>query len=446
MSLNTYVTRQEVLDGMNAMFQVRVGLLDYANKTLVNRTQMWDLPKYGNGQTIQVRKRVVTRGTLTDIATLNGAFTKTLQFVEQETIDVTVDSFYNSFFELNAVNQKLFLNGESANDNTVYAATNDLVFKTQKYLYDRLILNANILALSPATSLNNQTTLGQIHTVSIQNNMPQKACLMISNTAAKSLQSHFGAYLNDKASTPALTNRIPPVGYFSEIFSDNVVTRFDGGTANASNGVATLSIAAVNGDTTLTIDNLLVGNTIIVGAAITLNSPTVSAMARGTYQVINQDINQPSFIAQDAPATNPNFTPAVKDANGIIITPGFYTVPGGGVLTVTIQAGGNGSKVATSGNFQTIQAPGASIPIGTPVVFYAPHIVSFVVADTGISFASPKITPIENATNTYSNYKDVNLRYATQGDLSTETNAKELASMWGGGFDGFYLIRVMTNN
>jgi len=445
MALNSFVTRQEVLNAMNAAFQPRAFLLDYANKTLVDRTTAYNIPTYGNGQTIKVRKRSVTRGVTTNISLLNGPMTKTIQPIEQETIDLTVDTFYNATFQLNAVNQKLFLNGEAANVETVDAAANDLVFRVQKYLYDHLILSSNILALSPASSLNTQDALGQIGVVAKSNNMPEDACLMVSNTALNNLSSHFGVYLNQNASTPALKNTLPGFGLFSEIKSDNVVENYVTGTAINSTVTPVLSVAAVNGDTALTIDFTAAnaGLTIIVGDPLTATAADVFSIARGTYQRISQSVNRPSFIAADIPAgtVNADFTPPVIDVFGNIVTKGFYTVPVGGVVTISI-----GQTVATSGNFQTIEGPAATIPIGTPITFYDDHVASFMVARTGISFASPRIVEIENATNTYSTHNDLSLRFATQGSLLTETNQKEIAAIWGQGMDNFYLIRVMSNN
>jgi len=441
---NQYITRQEVLNGYSAAFMLNLFILKYADKTLVNRTAEWDLPIYGNGATIQVRKYPITPVTRVNIATLNGPLTKTIQNVEQETVDVTVDQFLYSAFQINAVNEKLFLNGRAADDETMHAAVKPAAHQVNKDLYEGLILNANILALSPSTTLNTQKTLGSINVVAHHNNMPAGRCLMVSPTAINDLTTHFGTYLNSKASSPALENRLPGFGYFSEIGGDNVVEEFITGTANTNTGTTTLSVAAVNDDVTLTIDFTVatgVGLTIGVGDPLSLDSATVQAVARASFQNIPRTIQLPSFIAADAPASNPDFTPAVKDANGITITRGFYTVPVTGIVTVSLS-----QKVATSGNFQTISAPSAIVPIGTPVRFYDNHVVSFMISESGINFASPRIKRIENATNLYSRHEEIDMRFATQGNLLTETNTKELAMMWGKGYDSFYLIRVMSNN
>lgn len=436
MSLNQFTTTQEVLDAMNAAFQVRAFLLDYANTTLVNRSADWTVSDYGRGSTIQVRRRSTTRGVRTDISTLNGPMTKIIQKVEQETIDIILSEFYNATFELNAVNQKLFLNGESANKETAYAAVDNLVFNVQEFLYDNLIKNANILALSPQTSLNNQTTLGRINVIANSHNMPEKRALMISNNAFNDLAAHFGSYLNDKASTPALRNRLSGLGMFDIIAGDNVVANFETGNAFEDNSTATLAVAAPNGTTQLSVNNMSNGKTINVGSPITFVSSTVRSVARGTFQVISTDVTRPSLIVAADP-TLADFTPAVGN------TPGFYTV---GVAVSTQVTFKTEQAVQTSGNFQAIDAPSAIIPIGTPIRFYEDHVVSFMTSDTGISFTAPKLTPIGNATNVYSTHKDLSLRYSTQGDLLTETNVKELACIWGTGMDKAYLIRNMTAN
>jgi hypothetical protein len=443
MALNQYITRQEVLNGYSAAFYINAFLLKYADKTLVDRTAEWDVPVFGNGATIQVRKYPVAPVTLVDVSTINGALTKVQQTVQQRTVNVTISQFCYSLFEISTINQKLSLNGRAVDDETINAAVMPLVFQVQKHLYDNLILNANILANSPTTTMNTQNSLGNIQVIATSNNMPMDACLMLSNNAVNDLRSHFGTYLNSKVSSPALSNKLDGLGIFSEIAGDNVVKQWVTGTANTSTVTPVLSVAAVDGDTGLTIDFTVAnaGLTIIVGDPLTFDSATVFAVARGTYQVIDQTVNQASLIAADAAGVNPDFTPAVLDANGIIITPGFYTVPAGGVVSITV-----GQTIQTAGNFQTIQAPSAIIPIGTPIKFYADHVASFMVARSGINFASPRIRQIENATNVYSTYEDVNLRYSTQGNLQTETNFKQLASMWGSGYDNFYLIRNMSSN
>ena len=67
------------------------------------------------------------------------------------------------------------------------------------------------------------------------------------------------------------------------------------------------------------------------------------------------------------------------------------------------------------------------------------------ISDTGISFAAPKLTKIENATAMYSSYNQLNFRYQMQGNLDNEVNTREIAALYGSGYDKAYLIRVMSN-
>jgi hypothetical protein len=122
-------------------------------------------------------------------------------------------------------------------------------------------------------------------------------------------------------------------------------------------------------------------------------------------------------------------------------TEGYYTVTGGGTVTIPVT-----TAIKTEGNFQVVDAPANVIPVGTFVDFFGDHVAGNYITKSGISFASPKLKRIDNATVKWSDGKGVSLRWASQGSLSQETNQHELACLYGAGMDEAYLIRVMSSN
>ncbi len=431
----TYRTKQEVLDGFAAAFDVRNRFISYANTGLVDRTSAYNVPLNGVGHEIFVRRRSTTRGQVINVTGLTGAISKVKSNIEQQTISVNVNQFYYAEFDINSVEGKLFVNGKSADDETVMAATDDLHFNVNKFLYDGLIKNANILALSPSTSLSNQNTLGQVSTIANHHNMPERRCLTISQTAATDLQSHFGTYFNNKASNPALSNQSFSAGYFQDVGGDNVVTKFITGTAHTLNGQTdriTVNSTVNNGDTTVDlINDSASSKTINVGEPMTFDESNISAVARGTFQIIDRSISKPSVIIAEG----------VDGQNGYVAANRQYTVGAGASIVVTIE-----QSVDLSGNFQTVKSPNDEIEAGADLTFYDDHYVSFMLSDTGLSFAAPKLQKIENAEAMYSSYNQLNFRFQTQGDLGNEVNTNEIAALYGAGYDPAYLVRVMSNN
>lgn len=445
MSMNQYLSRQEVLDAYNAMFQTESPYLKYANTEIVNRSQEWDLAQFGNGIRVQVRRRPTTRGTTIDPATVSGPIVKTLQYVEMETIDVDIDKFYYSQFEISSINEKFYLNGNAVTDETIKAAVDDQRYQVTGYLYEKLLLKSRILALSPSSSIGNQTSLGRIQEKSKLHNMPALGCLLTSLRAGTDIQASFGPYFNTKVSNPSLTAENPTLGYFGDLKSYHNVKLFKTGNAVSDNGSTTVATAITNGATTIDLENMTPGVIIRVGSPLVFNASDVRSVGRGAYNIIPTSEDQPSFIVA-ADATNPDFTagpPPGENPNFTYLpaNEGFYTVPGGGALTIPVT-----TPIQTSGNFQVVDAPADTIAIGTPVNFFDDHVASNYITTSGISFASPRLKRIKNADVEYSEDSGVSLRWASQGDLSTDTNREELASLYGSGMDQAYLIRVMSNN
>ncbi|GAI42947.1 unnamed protein product, partial [marine sediment metagenome] len=201
--VNKYQNTQEVLNGMAAAFVSKNRFIDFANTGLVNHTNTYKVPVNGLGYDIEVRRRSTVKVNTLDVRGLTGGFAKTKSNIEQQVVTVSVDQFSYSEFDINTVEGVLFLNGSAATDETVYASMDSLNFTVNQHIYDGLVRNSNILALSPSTSLSNQATLGSINTVANVHNMPTRRCLTVSQTAIVDLQSHFGTYLNQKASNPS---------------------------------------------------------------------------------------------------------------------------------------------------------------------------------------------------------------------------------------------------
>ena len=448
MALNLYTSRQEVLDAYNARFFVEAPYLKYANREIINRSQEWDLAEFGNGITVQVRRRPTTRGTTLDATTLNGPVTKTFQSVEMQTINVTVDTVYYAPFEINSVNEVFYLNGKAVTDETILGAVQDQQYKVTGYLYERLLLNSRILAGSPSSSLGNQTSLGRINEKATLHNMPALGCLLTSLRAGTDIQASFGPYFNTKASNPALTAENPTLGYFGDLKSYHNVKQFKTGDAVNDNGTTNVQAIITNGATSIPLQGLTPGAIIRVGSPLEFDDSNLRSVGRGAFNIISTTEDKPSFIVA-SDSTNPDFTagpPPGENANFTFLSgvEGYYTADGSGEVTIPIT-----TPINLTGNFQNVlstQTIANQIAVGTLVNFFADHVAGNYITDSGISWASPRLKRIMNSEVEYSDNNGISLRWSVQGDLSTDTNIHELASLYGAGFDPAYLIRVMSNN
>lgn len=386
---NTFSASSLVLDLTLAEFQESSAMFDVADTQIAGYWEK-NLPTWAKGQTVSVLKYPrypVTRTTVsqgTDI-TINPTD------IQQETETVLVDQLFFTAINLTNVEQKYYGSGggqkgeDFINTFFIKPAVKALKYQLEKFIFEKFVTSAFIATGSPSSRLNSASSLSSIRALMQQNQMPMDRNLIVSDIDAAALTDTFGTYFNGQLNEKAIRGTVMSgVSGFDETTESEAISVVPGGTAS-DNSTLTLFVDAIDGNTNLQIDSLVVGETINVGSIITINVSTAFFVKPfDRTDRISRSLTPVTFVVQVPTGIDPNFTPG----DGSSTNPfGVYTATGAQMTVIVNQV-----KTNISGDqYARIETPSDVLAAGSPISVSADRLVNMAISKGGISLAAPPL-------------------------------------------------------
>jgi len=436
---NTLLTTSKIAPKLLPEFVVNTALIENANLMLEREFTSGDI--YGIGGSIQMRK--YPRYTITEQALSNGSlpsgFTITTQDIQQETETLTIESFLYGATNLNAVEQALKLRTDEAfNDFIKNPLQTALKQKVMNFLYGKVVEEIYIFTGTPSSSINTYATVANANALMNDFQMPEQRCLIMSPTDVASFSSSqvSNNFYRESLQDIWRNGLIGMINGFLTYSDNNVVIHLAG---TATTDTITLNAAAVDGDTTLSLTGLTIGNTIKVGDKFQI--PTTAGQAGADiYYVqpegkitISNTAGPITFVVAAGASSNTDYDSATRTYTATATT-----------MTVSIK---NPVRTAYSTDqYAYISSPTDTLPVGLGLTMLDSHRVSPAFCKgNSLTVAMPPLADLKyGAVSSRATFNSISVQTTLQSDSSTYSNKFLLAGQIGALIHPEYTVGILS--
>ena len=385
---NQIVTTQKISDTLLPAFVVTSALLNNSNMDLARAYEQGGI--YGIGGDVQIRKYPRFIASSTDLAPIpTGGITVTPQDIQQETETLTIEKLFDVAINLNVIERTLQLREDKAfNQSIVNPILLALKQEVMAYLYKKFVDSLYIFNGDGTTPINSYSQISSTCAIMDEFQMPKDRSLILSavDSATFAASQVFNNFRKETIDDVWENGYINMINGF-RTFSDENVRTHQAGTASTNSGI-TLSVNAIDGDTTLTLTGLNAAETLVVGDKIVIDTTdplgvNIFAVSPIGKEIVSNNLYKLGFVVAPAPASNPDYNSTTQT----------YTAPG---ATMTVSVVNPVRTITTTDQYAYISAPNDLLPAGLPLTILGNHRTNPAICNKlSMSVAAPPIHKLE---------------------------------------------------